>query len=156
MDAVFVSNCSVGVFGAESWPFFFFFFSPLLAGMPGKGFLLLSEGLRGGLCSWRVVASVCARVRGRSRTFACVPEALCRWDLRPKVSRWACRVVVSRSRRVESLQPRRRAPSCVAGAANCVQQVKLLDCLALCGESDVCVCIDMLRVAKSWQAQVIR
>ena len=66
--------------------------------MPSEGFLFLSGGLGGGPCSRRVRPSV----RERPRAFACVPEALCRWDWRGKVSRLARLVVVSRGRRGES------------------------------------------------------
>ena len=46
-------------------------------------------------------ARATASVRERPHVPASVPEALCRWDWRPKVSGWVCLVVVSRGRRGE-------------------------------------------------------
>ena len=44
----------------------------------------------------------------------------------------------------------------MAGAGNHAQQLKLLDFVALCEKSAVCVRVDVLGVANSWQARGIR
>ena len=69
----------------------------------------------------------------------------------------ACLVGVSRGRRGEWCDLGRRwASFCVAGAGNHAQQLKLLDFVALCEKSAVCVRVDVLGVPKSWQAQGIQ